>query len=62
MKEEGSLTGYEIQNQRSCVSNSHPLTSDDVDYLHVVIPAIALCLESVGQDVSGNFNACSVTP
>lgn len=50
----GSLTEYEVQKSvrmlfKSCVSNSHPLTSGDIDYLVAKIPAIVSSLERLGQ-------------
>lgn len=53
MKESSSMTEYEVRKSvrmpfKSCISNSHPLTSGDTDYLHVKISAIASCLEQLG--------------
>lgn len=53
MTESSSVTEYEVQKSvrmlfKSCISNSHPLTSGDIDYLHVKISAIVSCLEQLG--------------
>lgn len=59
MKEGGSLTEYEVQRSvrmlfKSCVNNSYPLTSGDIDYLVAKIPTVVSSLERLGQDASGN--------